>query len=408
MSPIPAPLGAPPSPPPALRLAFAATASLLAAAVLAACQPAVAPASAAAAIAAPAAPSVMVAPVLQKNVEHAVTHVGRVESSGRVELRPRVAGHIHAVLFKEGELVREGQPLFRIDTRPFEATLQRARAELKLAKAREGLARAEAERAQRLAAEQAMSAEELERRSAAHAEAQARADAAAAAVQAAALDLEFAVVRAPISGRIGRALVTPGNFVAAGGSQPLATLVATSPLHVHFDVAEPAILERLSSGRNSAASWRAHVLDPRSGREIAVAPIDFADNEVVAGAGTLRLRARIDHPGAALVPGQFVRARLATDHAQATLLVKDAAIGTDQGRRYVLVVNDQQALEYRPVTVGAMHEDLRIVSAGLKPGERIVVSGLMRVRPGMTVQPQAVAMDAPAAAQAAASRPAHS
>jgi multidrug efflux system membrane fusion protein len=188
----------------------------------------------------------------------------------------------------------------------------------------------------------------------------------------------------------------------------LATLVATSPLHVHFDVAEPAILERLSSARGAAAGWRAHVLDPRTGRELAVAPIDFTDNEVVAGAGTLRLRARIDNPSAQLVPGQFVRARLATDNTQPTLLVKDTAIGTDQGRRYVLVINDKQAVEYRPVTVGAMHDDLRIVSAGLKAGERIVVSGLMRVRPGMTVQPQPIAMDAPSAAQAAASQPANS
>jgi multidrug efflux system membrane fusion protein len=395
-------------PSPTRRVAFIATASLLAAAVLTACQPAVTPASAAAPDAAPPAPPVMVAPVLQRTLEQSVTHVGRVEASQRVDLRPRVAGHIEAVLFKEGELVRAGQPLFRIDPRPFDAALERARAELKLAKARETLTRGEAERAQRLAAEQAISAEEHERRAAAYAEAQARSAAAQAAVQTASLDREFAVIQAPISGRIGRALVTTGNYVAAGASQtPLATIVAGAPLHVHFDVADPALLSQL--GRDgTTAKWRARVVDAGTGRELAVAPIDFADNEIVSGAGTRRLRARIDHPGTSLVPGQFVRAQLATGDAQPALLVQDKAIGTDQGRRFVLVVNDQQAVEYRPVGVGPLHGDLRVVTSGLNVGERIVVSGLMRARPGATVQPQPVAMDAPPAPQAAASKPAQS
>jgi RND family efflux transporter MFP subunit len=391
------------TPPATRRATLAATASLLATAVLAACQPAAAPASAA-----PPAPSVMVAPVLQQSIEQSSTHVGRVEASQRVELRPRVAGHVEAVLFKEGDVVRAGQPLFRIDTRPFDAALERARAELKLAQARETLSRGEAERARRLAAEQAIAAEELERRTAAYAEAQARVAAAQAVVQGAELDRAFAVVQAPISGRIGRALVTPGNYVSAGAAQaPLATLVATAPLHVHFDVAEPALLERLAAGRG-AATWRARVLDARSGRELAVAPIDFSDNEIAAGAGTLRVRARVDHPGAQLVPGQFVRAQVATGDARPALLVQDKAIGTDQGRRYVLVVDDKQAVQYRPVTVGPLHGELRVVTSGLKAGERIVVSGLMRARPGMTVQPQPVAMDAAPAAQAPASAPAQS
>jgi multidrug efflux system membrane fusion protein len=164
------------------------------------------------------------------------------------------------------------------------------------------------------------------------------------------------------------------------------------------------VLERLGGNRNTT-KWRARVLDARTGRELAIAPIDFADNEMVAGTGTLRLRARIEDAGAQLVPGQFVRAQLVTGDAEATLLVQDKAIGTDQGRRYVLVVNDQQAVEYRPVTLGALHDGLRVVSSGLKPGERVVVSGLMRIRPGITVQPQSVAMDAAPAAQAAASKP---
>jgi RND family efflux transporter MFP subunit len=396
------------TPSPTRRVAIVAAASLLAAGVLTACQPAVEPAAAATADAAQVAPPVAVAPVLQRSIAQAVTHVGRVEASQRVELRPRVAGHIEAVLFKEGDIVRAGQPLFRIDTRPFDAALERARAELELTRARETLTRGEAERARRLAAEQAISAEELERRTAAHAEARARVAAAQAALQAASLDREFAVIQAPISGRIGRALVTAGNYVDAGASRaPLAMIVATAPLHVHFDVSEPSLLERLATER-STTRWRARVLEAHTGRELALAPIDFADNEMAAGSGTLRLRARIDQPASALVPGQFVRAQLLTGDAQATLLVQDKVIGTEQGRRFVLVVDDKQAVEYRPVTVGPLHDDLRVVTSGLKAGERIVMSGLMRVRPGMTVQPQPVAMDTPPAPQAAASKPTQS
>ncbi len=385
-----------------LRTMLVLTASVVAAAVMVACQPAVSTASAGATEAPAAAPSVMVAPVLQRAVETPVAHVGRVEAAQRVELRPRVAGHIEAVLFREGDIVRAGQPLFRIDPRPFDAALERARADLRLARAKETLAHSESDRAARLAAEQAIAEEEVERRAAAHAEAQARSAAAQAAVQAATLDREFAVIRAPIGGRIGRALVTAGNYVGAGASQtPLATLVGTAPLHVHFDVSEPALLGQLGSDR-AAANWRAKIVDAHSARELAVAPIDFTDNEMSGAAGTLRLRARIDKPTAGLVPGQFVRVQLTAGEAQPALLVLDKAIGTDQGQRYVLVVKLDQTLEYRPVRVGAQQGDLRVVTSGLSANERVVVSGFMRVRPGMTVKPQPVAMEAASTAQSAA------
>jgi RND family efflux transporter MFP subunit len=386
---------------PTLRTALVLTASVFAAAVMVACQPAVSTASASAGDSPLAAPAVMVAPVLQRAVESPATHVGRVEAAHRVELRPRVAGHIEAVLFREGDIVRAGQPLFRIDPRPFDAALERAQADLNLARAKETLARSEAQRAERLLAEQAIAAEEVERRAAAHAEAQARSAAAHATVQAARLDREFAVIRAPIDGRIGRALVTAGNYVGAGAGQtPLATLVGTAPLHVHFDVSDPALLGQLGSDR-AAAHWRAKVVDTHSAHELAVAPIDFADNEMSGAAGTLRLRARIDKPSSGLVPGQFVRVQLAAGEAKPALLVLDKAIGTDQGQRYVLVVKPDQKLEYRPVRVGAQQGDLRVVTSGLSPNESVVVSGFMRVRPGMTVQPQPVAMDAAATAQSA-------
>lgn len=372
--------------------------SLLAAAAIVACQPAVAPAAAEGAAAAPPAPVVTVATVQQRAVQPQFAQVGRVEAAQRAEIRPRVAGTIEATLFREGDLVRAGQPLFRIDPRPFDVALERAQAELQLARARETLARSEAERAQRLAKEQAISAEEAERRAGTHAEAVARSAAAQAAVQAAALDREFAVVRAPLDGRIGRALVTAGNYVAAGAGQPLATLTAVAPLHVHFDIGDAALIAQLAAQRKDA-HWQARVLDPHGGALLATAPVDFVDNEMAGATGTLRLRARIDKPAAGLVPGQFVRVQLA-GAASDSLLVPEKAIATDQGQRFVLVVAAGGQVEYRPVQLGALHGEQRAIASGLKAGEQVIVSGLMKVRPGMkvTAQPAAAAQQAQAAA----------
>jgi multidrug efflux system membrane fusion protein len=313
-----------------------------------------------------------------------------------------VAGPVDAVLFREGDLVRAGQPLFQIDPRPFDAAVARARAELKLAHAREALTSSEAERAKLMHTDRAIAVEELDRRVAAHAEAQARRAAAEAALQTAALDRDFTLVRAPISGRIGRALVTAGNFVDMGNqAAPLASIVSIAPLHVHFDVSDPGVLEHLAADRGTGGikNWKARILDADGRRELAEAPVDFADHSIEAATGTQRLRARVDAPHPRLLPGQFVRIQLATGQREPALLVPDKAIGTDQGRRFVLVVGGEGKVEYRPVSVGAGHEQHRIVTAGLQAGEQVIVSGLMRVRPGMTVRPQPAAGD-PAHAKA--------
>jgi RND family efflux transporter MFP subunit len=388
---------------PYLRTALSAALSLVAAATIVACQPVAGTAQASTA-GAPPAPSVTVAAVQQRSMEQHTAQVGRVEAAQRVDIRPRVAGHVDAVLFREGELVRAGQPLFRIDTRPFDLALVRAQADLQLARAKESLARGEADRAQRLAKDQAIAAEEVERRVAAFAEAQARTAAAQAAADAAALDRQFAIVTAPVAGRIGRAMVTAGNYVQAGGAQaPLATLTAVAPLHIHFDIGDAALVARLAAERKPGR-WHARILDPQGGALLGTAPVDFVDNEMASQAGTLRLRARVDQPSASLVPGQFVRVQL-SGAAQDTLLVPEQALGTDQGQRYVLVVSPGNDVEYRPVQLGARHGEQRAVNAGVKAGEKVIVSGLMRVRPGMKVQPQAAdpAPGAPAAAGAATS-----
>lgn len=368
--------------------------SLAAAATIVGCQPAIGDAAATAPASAAALPVVQVASARQRPVAPQVSQVGRVEAAHRIEVRPRVAGHVQAVLFREGDVVRAGQPLFRIDPRPFDVALERARAELQLARAREALALSEVERARRLASQQAIAAQEVERRAAAHAEAVALSAAAQAAVQAAALDREFAVIAAPASGRIGRTLATPGNYIAAGSGQPLATLTAVAPLHVYFDVSDAALIRDLAGGRKPGR-WRAQVFEPQSGALLAAAPVDFVDNEMVAGTGTLRMRARIDKPVAGLMPGQFVRVQL-SGLAADSLVVPEKAILTDQGQRFVLVVQPDQQLAYRPVQLGALHGDERVIAAGLQAGEQVVVSGLMKVRPGMKVQAQV----APATEQA--------
>lgn len=380
--------------------------SVLAAVVLTACQPAI-PAAQASSAAALAAPTVPVARVIAATMEAAPTQVARVEAAQHVALQPRVSGPIDAVLFREGEAVRAGQPLFQIDPRPYDAALARARAELQLTKARETLSATEAERARQLHADRAIAVEELERRNAAHAEAQARRAAAEAALQTAQLERDFTLVRAPIAGRIGRALVTVGNLVAAGGNPTvLATLVSIAPLHVHIDVADRSLLKRLTDGRG-AQGWKARILDAEGQRELAQAPIDFSNHSIDTATGTVRLRARVDAPTRQLMPGQYVRVQLATGAAQPVLLVPDKAVGTDQGRRFVLVVTDAGQVEYRAIEVGVARGSDRVVTAGLNAGEQVIVSGLMRVRPGMTVKAQsAQEAQTPDAAAAQAQGPA--
>ena len=178
-------------------------------------------------------------------------------------------------------------------------------------------------------------------------------------------------------------------------------MASTAPLHVYFDAGDPAVISQLTADRKGG-TWKARIVDPHSGAELATAPIDFVDNEIAGQAGPLRLRARIDRPGTSLLPGQFVRVQL-TGAARESLLVPEKAIANDQGQRFVLVVKDQQ-VEHRLVKAGAQHGDLRIVTGGLKAGEQVIVSGLMKVRPGMKVQPQPVpAEPASAQTQAAAS-----
>lgn len=330
------------------------------------------------------APRVRVAAPIAAAVEDVHEYPGHVEAVERVVLQPKVGGYLEAVVFEEGARVSRGQLLARIDPRPYQVALAEAEAHLHRARAEADAARSEAERAQRLLARQATSQEDAERRAANRAIAESQLAAAEAAVARARLDLGFTELRAPIAGRIGRALLTPGNLVDTDSE--LAVLVSLDPVYVRFDVEE----SRLADG--SPAAWEVRFA-PGGAASEARGRIAFVDNEVGHGTGTVRVRATFANPRGALLPGMFGGVRLAMGAPAPALLVDERAIGTDQGQRYVLTVGPQNQLAYRPVRTGARHGALRVIAEGLAAEDRMVLDGLARVRPGMVVEPAEVAMD---------------
>ena len=346
--------------------------------------------------AAPAhAPSVPVAEVIVRPVTPFVEFTGTLSAVKRVELRPRVAGYIQDVSVPEGRFVEKGRALFHIDPRVFQAALSAAAARLRQAEAASALALTEHARAEQLFAQKIVARDRLDTATAALSMGKAQVDAAKAALDAAQLDLSFARVTAPISGRVGQALVTEGNYVASGVT-PLTTIVSINPLHVYFDVDERTYLRSLAAGRADATPQGAQAAKvmvalltdktySRFGR------VDFLSNTTDRGTGTVRIRAVVDNPDGHLTPGLFAKVKLETGAPQERVLVSDQSIGTDQGSRYVLVVGKAGQTEYRPVELGVMVDGLRVIEQGLQAGERIVVKGL--VRPGMQITPQAAAID---------------
>ncbi len=342
----------------------------------------------------PQAPEVVVAEVVTRPLSESAEFTGALAAVQSVELRPRVGGYIDAVRFAEGGLVKAGQVLFQLDARTYEAALARAQADLRQAEERSTLAASRFVRGEKLVAEQAISPGDFDVLKAERAESLARVESARAAVRSAEIDLQDTKVRAPISGRVGQALVTAGNLVAPGAV--LTTLVSVDPFYVYFDVDEPTYLRftnpgpsgRRADGRVNPVPVRVALLGeegfPWEAR------LDFLSNRVDSGTGTARARAVLSNPDGRLTPGLFARVRLETGPARATVLIDDQAVGTDQQGRYVLVVRPDASLEQRRVELGASEGGLRSVVKGLAPGERIVLKGM--ARPGMKVSPKLVAM----------------
>src|ERR1700687_1733104 len=344
-------------------------------------------------------PEVSVAEVICKQIGDADEFTGRLEAVHAVEVRPRVSGYLQRVQFKEGEIVREGNLLFQIDPRPFQAEVDRLKGELSQAKAQRSRAQSDFDRAERLHNNDGMSAEEYDRRAAVRNEAEARIASTEGALRGAELNLEFTRVTAPITGRVGRAEITEGNLVESGAAQvkPLTTLVSLDPIYVYFDVDEQTYLKyaRLTESHGTSS----HEL--RSTARLGLADEDgfpplgqvsFVDNQVSSSTGTIRLRATFANKNLALTPGLFARIRLQGVGAHSGCLAKDEAVVTDLNQRYVFVLGTNNTLAYRPVKLGPMAEGLRVVRDGLHEGDVIVVNGLQRVRPGAAVTPKKVSM----------------
>lgn len=352
--------------------------------------------SAAAPTATPAIP-VSVAVVEPRDVSIWQEFSGRLEAVDRVEVRSRVAGAIQSVHFREGALVKKGDLLATIDPAPFEAAVARAKAQVEAAQARLDLTTLELERGRKLVSSRTVSQSDLDQRLSASHEAEASLRSAEAALQSARLDLGYTEVRAPIAGRAGKFEITAGNLVAAGSGSPiLTTLVSVNPIYASFNADENLVAKALAqlpaSENGSPSVEQIPVRIGTSGTALITGKLQLINNEVDSASGTVRVRAVLDNPQGKLIPGQFARIEMGEPKPERQVMVNERAIGTDQDKKFVLVVGADNKVAYREVTLGAASEGLRVVKSGLEAGERVVVNGLQRVRPGAVVDPQMVAM----------------
>lgn len=339
-----------------------------------------------------AGPPVTAATVLEKTVVETQEFSGRLEAVERVEIRPRVAGFITSVNFKSGAEVKKGEVLFVIDPRPYQAEASRAEAAALSARAKADLAKLEFVRAEKLVAEKAIPQRELDEKTAGMKELNANAQAAQATYEAAKLNLSFTEVRSPINGRVSKAEVTLGNLV--DGNALLTSVVSDKSIYASFNGDEDTYLRLGHAARKGApVTVKIGLANetgfPHEGK------LEFVDNRVDPATGSVRMRAVFNNADDALAPGLFARVQVGGGTASGkSAMVAERAIGTDQNRKFVVVVNAENKAEYRPVTLGAIVDGLRVVHSGVKPGEKIVVNGLQRVRPGAPVTAQMVAMDA--------------
>lgn len=342
--------------------------------------------------AAPAAPPVSVAAALEREVVETVDFPGRIEAVESVEVRARVNGYLRSVHFRPGAQVKKGELLFVIDPRPFEAELARAEATLANTRAQLELARTELARQEQLLAERATSRREYDDAAARLRQFDAQIRANQASVESARLSLAYTRITAPVDGRVGKAEITVGNLVQGEvpNSPVLTTVVSTNPVYAAFEADEASFLKfKMRNGLGVQIGLADERGFPHRGR------IEFVDNRVDPQSGTVRMRALLDNRDGRFTPGLFARVRLGDmGSPRKAVLVVDRAIGTDQSKRFVLVVNGDSKAEYREVRIGRALEGLRVIEAGLEAGEVIVVNGLQRVRPGAPVTPQPVQMAA--------------
>ena len=308
---------------------------------------------------------------------------GRLEAVDTVDLRPRVSGQIVETLFADGAQVRKGQVLFQIDPRPFQAEVDRLTAEVQRARAGAQLAAADDGRAQRLLAQNAIAKEEAERLTSEARTAQAEVGAAEASLRAAELNLSFTRVTSPIDGRVSKALITRGNLVTP--ADLLTTVVSSTPIYASFNTDEQTYLKYAAAERDRGAPVELGLMTedgfPHHGT------LAFLDNALDAKSGTINGRAIFENEDGSLTPGLFARIRLMSVGTEKVALAPERALGTDLGRRFVLVVDGQHAVQYRQVALGPAVGEMRVIRTGLQPGDIVVVSGLQKVKPGDVVDP---------------------
>ncbi|HET9187634.1 MAG TPA: efflux RND transporter periplasmic adaptor subunit, partial [Acidothermaceae bacterium] len=347
---------------------------------------------------APPPPTVTVAKPTQRTLSDYDEYVGRFTAVDSVEIRARVSGYLDSVDFKDGQMVKQGDLLFTIDKRPFQTALDQSRANRQLAQSNLTFTESDLKRAQQLVTEKTITEQVFEQRSQAYRNAQASVAAASAAVRQAELDMQFTELRAPIDGRIGDRRVSPGNLVTGGTSGNttlLATIVSQDPIHFEFTFDEASYLryERMAkqgadvASRGPGVNVSLKLIDEKNfsheGR------MDFVDNAIDRSTGTIRGRALFKNPNAVFTPGMFARVRVPASPPYRALLVPDTALGTEQAKRYLLVVGADNMVTMKYVTVGDLVDgDLRVIKEGLSADDRVIVDGLMRARAGIKVTPQ--------------------
>lgn len=355
----------------------------------------------------PKPPEVFVATPIEETVVEYGESTGRMVAVKTVEIRSRVSGYLDKVFFKDGDVVNEGDKLFEIDQRPYQKDLDRTTSAVEQAKAHLERLNRQLVRSKKLLPTKAITQEEYDLTQFDRDEAQAALDAAIASKETADLNMTFTEITSKITGRISRRMVDPGNLVQADVT-PLTTVVSQDPIYAYFELDERSLLhlQRLIQEGKVPSVIEAKVVV-----EIALADeeeytlrgtIDFLDNQVDVGTGTLHVRAVVDNPKGMLAPGLFVRVRIPIGAPKPAVLVQEEALATDQGQRFVYVVNENDEVSYRRVKVGWLNNGMRVIEEGLSTGDRVVVTGLQRVKPGLKVVPRPVEKEADPSTKVAA------
>jgi len=342
-------------------------------------------------------PPVSVAPATQREVQEFDEFTARLEAPDTVEVRSRVAGTVEAVRFKEGQLVKMGEPLFSIDARAFKADVARVEAQIAAARTQADLARADLARSEKLVSVNAVSQQEIDQLRAALRSAEANQKAAEAALAQSRLNVEYANITAPVSGRTSRANVTPGNLVGVG-DPVLTTVVSSDKVYAYFDASEATYLKYMRAARDGS---RPSSRDTSNAVQMGLSneqgfphtgKMDFVDNRLNPATASIRGRAVFDNKGGLFTPGLFARIKLIGSGTYNAVVVPDRAISTDQTRKIVLIVGPNNIVQPRPVTPGALIDGMRVVD-GVKAGEMVIVDGLLRAFPGAPVTPQVLKVD---------------